>query len=173
MWRARHRTRLEDQDIYMRIIMTVAIAATMFATVAAKANDNWAEERYKAKTGRYTPAEEARRASAARKANPKAQACAEHSCCRRAADSHNERTVGSIQTRELLRAKLGRDFMVQPLPQQDQQREIETGGKPNFSEEWWHAKWGRTRNTVQNEQAMVADAKASRLGSSKALSCCD
>lgn len=157
----------------MRIIMTVVIAATMFATVAAKANDNWAEERYKAKTGRHTPAEEARRTSAARKADPKAQACAEHSCCRRAADSHNERTVGSIQARELLRAKLGRDFMVQPLPHQDQQREIETGAKPNFSEEWWRAKWGRTRSTAQDEEAMVADAKASMIDSGKALSCCD
>jgi hypothetical protein len=84
----------------MKAIMTVVFAATMFATVAAKANDNWAEERYRAKMGRYTPAEEARRASASREADSTAQECAKHSCCRRAADSHNESTVGPNHRRE-------------------------------------------------------------------------
>ena len=79
----------------MKAIMSAVLAGSMLLAVAANANDYWAEERYRAKMGRYTPAEEARRASVKQKADSSAaQECATQVCCRRASGSHSDRSAG-------------------------------------------------------------------------------
>ena len=97
----------------MKKLMTVLFAGAMLASVsAASASDQWAEERLKAKTGRYSPAEETRRAQFARTVKHTPEGC-QAACCREHSPSTNQSFgTAAVPTSEFLKAKLGRGASV-------------------------------------------------------------
>ena len=98
-------------------IFVFVIAGALFVS-AALAVDPFAEERFKAKYGRYTPAEEARREAAknAHRAAAKAQRpsatetamCDMPNCCKRDKTARAEVSTADTYTDALFRAKYGR-----------------------------------------------------------------
>ncbi len=73
----------------MKTLTTVLFAGAMLASACfATPNDPLAEERFKMKTGRYTPVEEARRQALDKQKTENPQKtetkpdCMEHGCCR-------------------------------------------------------------------------------------------
>lgn len=91
----------------------VFIAGAMFLSTAF-ANDPGFEERYKMKTGRYTPAEDARREAvkaAAKESRAKQMInCGKHGCCTgdERAVAKSEPPVGDPGAEARLRMKFGR-----------------------------------------------------------------
>jgi hypothetical protein len=84
------------------MILLFAGAMSGSATLATT-NDQWAEERINAKTGRYSPAEEAR----ARESDGQEQTCKKQNYCRHQhASAKTKRSSNS--TDALLASKLGR-----------------------------------------------------------------
>lgn len=121
----------------------VFLAGTMFLSTAF-ANDPSFEDRFKAKTGRYTPAEEARRERVTRVEKvqqAEAASCERHSCCAR-----HKRVTGERQLQ---------------LP--------DTGAKA-----WYRAKFGRTspskelrvaaRRLTATDELLVAKASTCEQG---------
>ena len=92
----------------MKTMMILLFAGAMSGSaMLATTNDQWAEERMKAKTGRYSPAEEARREALVRKSDGQDQPCKKQSCCRHQhASAQTKRSTNSADT--LLGSKLGR-----------------------------------------------------------------
>jgi hypothetical protein len=90
----------------MKTVM-VFIAGAMFLSTAF-GNDPGFEERYWMKTGRYTPAEKARRLARAKPV----MNCAEHSCCthheEQAAVAKSDATLGDASAETRFRMKFGR-----------------------------------------------------------------
>jgi hypothetical protein len=93
----------------------VFIAGAMFLSTAF-GSDSGSEERFRMKTGRYTPAEEARREAAkiaAKETGAKqGMSCAKHGCCTnhegQASVAKAEVTPGDPGTEERFRMKFGR-----------------------------------------------------------------
>lgn len=93
----------------------VLIAGTMFLSTAF-GSDFGSEERFRMKTGRYTPAEEARRDAAKIAANSarakQVISCTMHGCCtnhqEQAALATSEVTLGDPGAEERFRMKFGR-----------------------------------------------------------------
>jgi hypothetical protein len=90
----------------MKTVM-VFVAGAMFLSTAF-GNDPGFEERYRMKTGRYTPAEEARRLARAKPV----MNCAEHGCCtnheEQAAGAKSDVTLGDASAETRFRMKFGR-----------------------------------------------------------------
>ncbi len=143
----------------MKTILTVVFASSMLAAVAAHADDNWAEERYRAKMGRYTPAGEARRANLKAVDAPATGECLGHGCCRRSQGSRQ--AVSAAPRSEFLRAKLGRGFTTQPALEQHQGLQASVGAESR--PEAWRVKWGRTARP-NGKLALVASAHNSCQG---------
>ena len=67
----------------MKTYLAVFFTAAMLASMAFGADrDPFQEERFKAKTGRYTLAEETRRQALAQLSNTRTEECIKPNCCR-------------------------------------------------------------------------------------------
>jgi len=101
----------------MNTLITLVMAGALVATsVVAGVNDQLTEERYRAKYGRYTPAEESRRKAAEVTRAHTATACEREACCQRIASkaSVNRRVLGVLSNSDAdarFRAKWGRGFV--------------------------------------------------------------
>ena len=91
------------------------IAGALFVSTAF-GSDPYAEERFKAKYGRYTPAEETRReaakkaqATTAKSDHPQAQMCEIPNCCKRETKAATAKvSTADTHAEALFRAKYGR-----------------------------------------------------------------
>ena len=134
-------TDADDQEKNMKKLMAVLFAGAILASVsAASASDQWAEERLKAKTGRYSPAEEARRAQLARTVKHAPEEC-QAACCREHSPSTNQSFATAVPTSEFLKAKLGRGASAPAS--HDQTQHASASAEPNSSNAWARAKFGR------------------------------
>ena len=135
-------TDADDQEKNMNKLMTVIFAGAMLASVsAASASDQWAEERLKAKTGRYSPREESRRAELARTVKHGPEDC-QAACCREHSSmTHQNSATTTGPTSEYLRAKSGR--AVSAPPTRDHKQHASTSAETNSSNSWARAKFGR------------------------------
>ena len=97
----------------MNTLLTLLLAGALAASGTSGVNDPMAEERYRAKYGRYTPAEEARRQAAELAKRNTAPCCGHEGCCVRARKEMTVRTqvvyrgIGP-QFAERFKAKYGR-----------------------------------------------------------------
>jgi hypothetical protein len=164
-----------DQEMNMKTMMSFLIAGAMLASVSmATSNDQWAEERLKAKTGRYSPAEEARRADVFHAAKHNDEECAQHACCRREHESAADRNaaVGSTWTDELLRAKYGRDTTA--TASSDHSPQPVNTRTSLLADAWQRAKWGRSLSARPDKQPILR-AASEKVTASRCdrPSCCD
>ena len=157
----------------MNKLLTVIFAGAMLASgSAASASDRWAEERLKAKTGRYSPAEESRRAELARTVNHRPEEC-QAACCREHSPStHGNSTRAATATAEFLKAKLGRDST--RVAANEYKHQAIADVRPSSSDAWARAKFGRdlsagshVQKVPGNSEALAACIMCSRR------SCCD
>ena len=135
-------TDADDQEKNMKKSM-VSLAGAVLASASAGANDQWAEERLKAKTGRYSPAEELRRAEM-RTANHTQGQC-QAACCREHSSSrHQTSATATGPTGEFLKAKVGRE--PRQAVSHEHRRQASTKVQPSASDTWARAKFGRDLN---------------------------
>lgn len=105
-----------DLETIMKTLMTTLLAGAMTVSVMnAGVNDQSAEERYRAKYGRYTPAEEARRANAEQvKRQATQRRCGDEGCCRHTPAAYAERVSPGARpyadASERMKAKFGRSL---------------------------------------------------------------
>jgi hypothetical protein len=87
----------------MKPFLTVLFTTVVLASTGFSASDPFAEERFKMKTGRNTPAAEARLTAIAQDNETGKMQCAVHVCC------HKEKAPATTSAgRQFLNAKLGR-----------------------------------------------------------------
>jgi len=157
----------------MKTMMSVLFAGVVLASVStATANDQWAEERLKAKTGRYSPAEESRRKALAQSQQQSDEECEQHACCRRDHRSVGERkdvTTGSVWATELLKAKLGRS--PEAAHNRSDQRQLAGNQGSAFSDAWRRAKWGRSMSDAPSTSRTTPEVIAANICGRP--SCCD
>ena len=92
----------------MKALMTLLAASAMLASAAQDlSNDPTVEERFRAKYGRYTPAEEARRKAIA-EAKHDTNICDKGCCCHDEADRTAAAATENRWANDYVRAKLGR-----------------------------------------------------------------
>ena len=128
----------------MKALMMIAFAGAMLTSVSvAGTNDQWAEERLKAKTGRYSPAEESRRAKPASGAKHAADVC-QNACCR-----HEQSTVPK-RTEEFMAAKFGRKAATVASHHKEQHA---ARGEPSDAANRERAKFGCVLSKTADEQA--------------------
>ena len=159
----------------MKTMMSVLIAGAMLASVSmATANNQWAEERLRAKTGRYSPAEEARRADVSRAAKHNDEECAQHACCRRQHESAKDRNaaVGPTWAEEFLSAKFGRETIA--AASGDHSPQPSDTRTSLSADAWQRAKWGRSLSAPTDTQPVrrAASEKVTANGCARP-SCCD
>jgi hypothetical protein len=135
----------------MKTLMIVAFAGAMLTSVsAAGTNDQWSEERMKAKTGRYSPAEESRRAALAKAAGQANAECHE-ACCRR-----EQSAPAAKRTEEFLRAKYGRTAAPAASAQNEEHQVKRT--EPASTTAWERAKFGRSLRESADGQTHIKGA---------------
>ena len=159
----------------MKTVMSVLFAGAMLASVSiATANDQWAEERLKAKTGRYSPAEEARRADVSRAAKHNDEKCAQHACCRRQHESAKDRNaaVGPTWTEEFLSAKFGRGTI--PTTSGDHSPQPADIRTSLSADAWQRAKWGHSLSAgADTPPVLRAASEKVTANRCDRPSCCD
>ena len=150
----------------MKTLMIIAFAGAMLTSVSvAGMNDQWSEERSKAKTGRYSPAEEPRRMELARGAGQTATDCYE-ACCRR-----EQSTSASTRAEEFLRAKLDRSDATAASQREEHHAER---GEPSSGAVWQRAKFGRVLSKTADEHtARQSTAGVAVCHLCARSSCCD
>jgi hypothetical protein len=95
----------------MKTYLTVFCAGVVLASMAFGAQgDPFQEERFKAKTGRYTQAEEARRLTAAAKSDVRTEKCMDQECCRHQDGASQKQTDAQAFFDAWSRAKYGRNI---------------------------------------------------------------
>ena len=157
----------------MKTMMSLLFAGAMSGSaMLATTNDQWAEERMKAKTGRYSPAEEVRREARARESDGQDQTCKKQSCCRHQhASAKNKRSSNSADT--LLASKLGRGTTAVT--------ELSAHGKTfaasnasSYSEAWWRSKLGRSmpHTNAETQTASLAVSERSEASCCERATCC-
>jgi hypothetical protein len=162
----------DDQEKNMKKLMTVLFAGAMLASVSsANANDQWAEERLKAKTGRYSPAEESRRAQLARTAKPAPEEC-QAACCREHSSStHGNSTTAATATGEFLKSKLGREST--RVAAHDHKHQASANVQPSSSDAWARAKFGRDLSARSHGQEVPDNSEVAACIMCSRRSCCD
>lgn len=148
----------------MKTLMIVAFAGAMVTSVsAAGTNDQWSEERMK---GRYSPAEESRRASLAKEA-AQANAECQEACCRR------EPTAPvAKRTQEFLRAKYGRTAAPAASVQKEEHHAERT--EPSSTAAWERAKFGRSlRESADGHADRKSTPEVAVCHMCARTSCCD
>jgi hypothetical protein len=151
----------------MKTLMIVAFAGALLTSLsAAGTNNQWSEERIKAKTGRYSPAEESRRAELARQAKETATEC-QDGCCRR-----NPSAPVAKRTEEFLRAKFGRTAAPAASIQNEEHRVERT--EPSSTAAWERAKFGRSlRETADGQADGKSTMEVAVCHMCAPTSCCD
>ena len=133
----------------MKTYLTVFFAGAMLASTAFAVDDDpFREERLKAKTGRYSQAEEARRQMLTVKAKARTEECADKKCCR---------------------SKHGR-------PEQQAKAIAASIETESFFDKWSRAKWGRNIRRDGRPEAQLAQARpaaASLCADCDHPKCCD
>jgi hypothetical protein len=157
----------------MKKLMTVVFAGAMLASIsAASASDQWVEERLKAKTGRYSPAEESRRAQLARTAKHAPEDC-QAACCRTHSSAKPQSSAATAgPTSEYLEAKSGRGLSAPVSHDRKQHASANETSKP--SNAWARAKFGRDLNA--DGQIGQAPASTETLAACQMCgrsACCD
>ena len=158
----------------MKTMMILLFAGAMSGSaMLATTNDQWAEERMKAKTGRYSPAEEARREALVRKSDSQDQTCKKQSCCRHQhASAQTKRSTNSADT--LLGSKLGRGT---PAVSESSAHEkaLAASNASSYSEAWWRSKFGRSmpRRNAETQTAALAVSERSEDSCCERVTCCD
>ena len=157
----------------MNKLMTVIYAGAMLASVsAASASDQWAEEILKAKTGRYSPAEESRRAELARMVKHGPEEC-QAACCREHSSStHGNSTRAATATGEFLKAKLGRGST--RVAANEYKHQAIADVQPSFSDAWARATFGRDLSAGSHVQKVPGNSGAlAACSMCSRHSCCD
>ena len=150
----------------MKTMMTLLfVGATSTSALLATTNGQWAEERMKAKMGRYSPAEEARREAIARKSSAQDEACNMQSCCRHqhAPAQANQTSAFAKTAGTLLASKWGRRAAVAESPAGEQT--LAASNASAASDAWWRSKWGRTMPRTNSGAEPVALVER--------VTCCD
>ncbi len=145
----------------MKISLTVLFVGTLLVSTGFSASDPFAGERTKMKTGRNTPAEEARLKAIAQDNQSAKMECTGHVCC------HKEKSAATISLgRQFLNAKLGRH-------DSDSQSRTASAAMPRPTnatvapgEAFLRAKLGITPEATQPSQQAVTPAVSS-------CACCD
>ena len=147
----------------MKTFLTVLFAGVLLASTGFSASDPFAEMRFKMKTGRNTPAEEARLKAVAQVNETGKMECAGHVCCRKAKAAATN-SVG----RQFLNAKLGRHDT-----DTDSQPRIESAAMPRPTdatvapgEAFLRAKLGIT-------PAATGNSRESETTAVNSCACCD
>jgi hypothetical protein len=78
-----------NQEDHMKKGAVLFVGIMLASATVGMANDRWAEDRLKAKTGRYSATEEARRKVSQSEKKP-AAGCMQHPCCSREHKSAHE-----------------------------------------------------------------------------------
>lgn len=128
----------------MKTMMTLLFVGAMSTSaLLATTNGQWAEERMKAKMGRYSPAEEARREAITRMSSAHDEACNMQSCCRHqhASAQANQTGASSKAAGTLLASKWGRTTPATESPAGEQTLAASNASSSNA---WWRSKWGRS-----------------------------
>ncbi len=158
----------------MKTMMILLFAGAMSGSaMLATTNDQWAEERIKAKTGRYSPAEEARREARARKPDGQDQTCRKQSCCRHQhASAQTKRSSNGADT--LLASKLGRGTTAVSEPSAHE-KAVAASNASSYSEAWWRSKFGRSmpRRNAETQTAALAVSERSEDSCCGQVTCCD
>ena len=161
----------------MKTMMILLFAGAMSSSaMLASTNDQWAEERMKAKTGRYSPAEEARREARARESEDQDHTCKKQSCCRHqhASAQANQTSASSKGAGTLLASKLGRGT---PAVSESSAHEkaLAASNASSYSEAWWRSKFGRSmpRRNVETQTAALAVSERSEDTCCERVICCD
>ena len=123
----------------MKPFLKIVIAGALLASMSfAQQGDPFREERFKAKFGRYSQAEEARRKSISEKAVSEKK-CADRECCR------HQHTAQPLQA-SVVSAK----------------KEVTSNGNQAFLDAWSKAKFGRVIRRVESpsEEKLVQASPA-------------
>lgn len=158
----------------MKTMMILLFAGAMSGSaMLATTNDQWAEERIKAKTGRYSPAEEARREARARESNGQDQTCRKQSCCRHQhASAQTKRSTNGSDT--LLGSKLGRGTTA-VSESSAHEKALTASNASSYSDAWWRSKFGRSmpRRNAGTQTATLALSERSEDTCCERVTCCD
>jgi hypothetical protein len=176
----------------MKTFMTVLFAGAMLAsTTFAAASDPLAEERFKMKTGRYTPAEEARLQVLTKKTEAGGMDC-EHTCCRSArVRSHEQHTnAAPAWAEQVFNAKLGRNTAAEEARllvakargkhgEAASNIKAASDARANFVAAWLQAKLGRSipaaddRLEARRPQVIAENPEVPCASMCKHTACCD
>jgi hypothetical protein len=143
----------------MKTFFSVMLAGAMLVSVSWSADsDPSREERFKTKTGRYTPAEEARRQAVTK--------CSDRECCRHKHVAVPQATAESNWKSMWFQSKWGRSTRIDELRQLKAQAgsttslpQTRASEAQTFFDLWSRAKWGRNLRRV-NEQSQIQIAQA-------------
>ena len=151
--------------------LMIFLAGAMLASASAGANDQWAEERLKTKTGRYSPAEDLRRAEMRPAHHTQGQCQA--ACCREHSFSRHQTSATATEpTGEFLKAKLGRE--ARQAVSHDYRLQASTKVQPSSSHAWARAKFGRDLNARTNVQTAPENTETvAACATCERSSCCD
>lgn len=158
----------------MKTMMILLFAGAMSASaMLATTSDQWAEERMKAKTGRYSPAEEARREARARESDDQDQTCKKQSCCRHQhASAKTKRCSNCADTP--LASKLGRGTTA-VSESSAHEKTLTASDASSYSDAWWRSKFGRSmpRRHAGTQTAALAVSERSEDTCCERVTCCD
>ena len=160
----------------MKTMMILLFAGAMSASASlATTNDQWAEERLKAKTGRYSPVEEARRQTLARKSDGHGETCKKQNCCRHQHASAKDKLTGTPSTSadRQVTAKLCRS-MAAVAESKAHEQTLAANHSSALSDAWWRSKWGRSmphRDAETQTVALVASERSENV--CERATCCD
>ena len=133
----------------MKTYSKIVIAGALLASMSfAQQGDPFREERFKAKFGRYSQAEEARRKSTSEKATP-GGTCADASCCRHRQDAQNlQLSTVSAKTK------------------------FASNQNQAFFDAWSKAKFGRVFRPIESQsEQKLAQASAANSGAAVTEHC--
>jgi hypothetical protein len=158
----------------MKLMMILLFAGAMSASaMLTTTSGQWAEERMKAKTGRYSPAEEARREALAGNPDGHHQTCKEHNCCRHQHASAKPRR-SSKSADILLASKFGRGTTA-GTELRAHGKTFAAGNATSYSNAWWRSKLGRSmpHANAKTQTARLVVSGRSEASGCDPVTCCD
>ena len=164
----------------MKTFLAVLFAGAMLSTAAFSADgDPYREERFKAKYGRYTPAEEARRQAIVQQERATAKQCASYECCsHKRVAQENSKVTGSAWLNLWSQSKWGRTIpagasLPAEAPAATRAKTV-SNDSVAFADAWAQAKWGRSIRRADNRtEVQVASAGRAEAGCPHGSSTCD
>jgi hypothetical protein len=160
----------------MKTFSNIVIAGALLASMSfAQHGDPFREERFKAKFGRYSQAEEARQNAINGKAVSEKK-CADHECWR-----HQHTATGNVGVNSLFQAKLGHPVNNQPRPRVQAntttpKNEVASNQSQAFLNAWSQAKFGRVIRRAESPSGAQASPTISAVAVAEHCDrprCCD